>query len=134
MSGSAVATVGQANPFRYRGYYYDTETGYYYLNSRYYDPTTGRFLNADSVVSGTGESVQGYNLYAYCFNNPVNMSDLDGNWPFFVITAIVGAAIGAVVGGVVAAANGEDVWAGVGIGAAVGGLAGAGLGATAVSC
>ena len=69
------------NPFRYRGYYYDTETGFYYLQSRYYDPTTGRFISADGVMSGSGSSVQGYNLYAYCFNNPTGMIDADGNWP-----------------------------------------------------
>ena len=78
VGGSLSSTLGTKNPFRYRGYYYDTETGYYYLNSRYYDPITGRFLNADSVVSGTGESVQGYNLYAYCGNNPVMRVDPNG--------------------------------------------------------
>ena len=76
-----MSTLGYANPFRYRGYYYDTETGYYYLNSRYYDPTTGRFLNADNRISGAGGDIRGYNLFSYCFNNPVNMSDQDGNWP-----------------------------------------------------
>ena len=74
------STLGTKNPFRYRGYYYDTETGYYYLNSRYYDPVTGRFLNADGVLSGIGGNVRGYNLYAYCFNNPVMYSDPNGNW------------------------------------------------------
>ena len=60
---------------------YDVETGFYYLQSRYYDPETCRFINADGAISGTGESVQGYNLFAYCFNNPVNMDDENGNWP-----------------------------------------------------
>ena len=68
------------NPFRYRGYVYDTETGFYYVSSRYYDPEIGRYLNADSVIAGVGGSVQGYNLFAYCFNNPVNMSDSSGHW------------------------------------------------------
>ena len=72
------------NPFKYRGYYHDSETGFYYLNSRYYDPATGRFLNADSVISGSGASVQGYNLFAYCFNNPVNMTDSSGGWPKWI--------------------------------------------------
>ena len=73
--------IAQVNPFRYRGYFYDNETGLYYLNSRYYDPETCRFLNADNAISGTGESIQGYNLFAYCFNNSVNMADSSGHWP-----------------------------------------------------
>ncbi len=76
------------NPYLYRGYHYDHETGLYYLNSRYYDPETGRFVNADSLMGTTGESVQGYNLFAYCFNNPVNMSDNSGGWPKWIEDAI----------------------------------------------
>ncbi len=57
------------------------ETRLYYLNSRYYDPEVGRFISADGVVSGAGGSVQGYNLFSYCMNNPVNMSDESGCWP-----------------------------------------------------
>ena len=71
------ATLAAANPFRYRGYYYDTETGFYYLQSRYYDPATGRFLNADSHVNANGDLV-GYNMYAYCSNNPVMNVDPSG--------------------------------------------------------
>ena len=81
VTGSMAGTVGQANPIRYRGYYYDSETGFYFLQSRYYDPETGRVLNADGVISGSGETVKGYNQFAYCFNNPINMSDETGNWP-----------------------------------------------------
>ncbi len=73
--------IANINPLRYRGYYYDSETGLYYLLSRYYDPETGRFVNSDNVISGTGNSVQGFNLYVYCFNNPVNLTDETGNWP-----------------------------------------------------
>ena len=65
------------NPLRYRGYYYDTETGFYYLQSRYYDPAIGRFINADALAS-TGQSILGYNMYAYCNNNPVMLSDPQG--------------------------------------------------------
>ena len=65
------------NPFRYRGYYYDTETGYYYLQSRYYNPKWGRFLNADGYVS-TGQDILGYNMYIYCGNNPINRIDISG--------------------------------------------------------
>ena len=77
-------TVGNKNPFRYRGYYYDTETGLYYLNSRYYSPEFGRFISADNAISNSGKSVNGYNLFAYCFNNPVNMDDQAGNWPQWI--------------------------------------------------
>ncbi len=64
------------NPFRYRGYYYDTDMGLYYLQSRYYDAVTHRFVNADSLLDQS--FVLGYNLFAYCFNNPVNYSDATG--------------------------------------------------------
>ena len=63
-------SIGAANPLRYRGYYYDSETGFYYLQSRYYDPVTCRFINADSII-GT-DDILGSNLFAYCDNNPVN--------------------------------------------------------------
>ena len=72
------------NPFRYRGYYYDTETGFYYVSSRYYDPEIGRWINADNVIAGVGGDLKGYNLFAYCFNNPVNMDDQAGNWPKWI--------------------------------------------------
>ena len=104
VDGSEASTIGQINPIRYRGYYYDTETGFYYLQSRYYDPTTRRFLNVDSQLAGTAQ-VQGYNLFAYCLNNPVNFSDPTGHWPDWgtllggVVTVLVGvAAVAAVVG------------------------------------
>ncbi len=80
-TGSLASTLGVLNPFRYRSYNYDEESGLYYLNSRYYDPEVGRFLNADGSLAGVGGDVQGYNLFAYCFDNPVNMSDSTGNWP-----------------------------------------------------
>ena len=68
-----------ANPLRYRGYIYDSETEFYYLQSRYYDPAVGRFINADGYVS-TGQGFVGYNMYAYCGNNPVNRSDSTGRF------------------------------------------------------
>ena len=79
ITGSMANTIGIINPFRYRGYYYDTETGFYYLQSRYYDPEVCRFLNADGYVS-TGQGVSGYNMYAYCGNNPVNRVDSTGQF------------------------------------------------------
>ena len=70
------------NPFRYRGYYYDEETGFYYLNSRYYDPVVKRFINADTPSGVTEEigELYGKNLFAYCDNNPVNRTDANGQW------------------------------------------------------
>jgi RHS repeat-associated protein len=69
------------NPLRYRGYVYDTETGFYYLQSRYYDPAIGRFINADSFAS-TGQGFIGYNMFAYCLNNPVLFNDQNGKTPY----------------------------------------------------
>ena len=74
------STGAQYNPFRYRGYYYDTELDFYYLNSRYYDPNTGRFLNADNVISNVGVEILGNNQFVYCLNNPVNLVDPTGHW------------------------------------------------------
>lgn len=69
--------IGTINPFRYRSYYYDNETGFYYLNSRYYNPIWGRFINADSYISIDGEHL-GHNLYTYCSNDPINNVDNNG--------------------------------------------------------
>ncbi len=80
-SGSLADTLGTLNPFRYRGYIYDEETGLYYVSSRYYDPAIGRWLNADNVVPNVAGDIRGYNQFAYCFNNPINMVDTSGNWP-----------------------------------------------------
>lgn len=77
VTGSLASTVGRYNPFRYRGYYYDEETGFYYLQSRYYDPVVGRFLNADGIIGANG-GVLGYNMFAYCSNNPVCKIDTTG--------------------------------------------------------
>ena len=66
------ANIGNINPFRYRGYYYDTETGFYYLNARYYDPQIKRFISADEIgYLGANGDLNSYNLYAYCSNNPM---------------------------------------------------------------
>ena len=94
--------IGTINPLRYRGYYYDTETGFYFLQSRYYDPTVGRFINADGYVS-TGQGISSYNMFAYCLNDPVNHSDPDGN--FCITACIIVIASGAVIGGALGAFN-----------------------------
>ena len=77
VTGSGAGTVGQVNPFRYKGYYWDSELGLYYLNSRYYDPVTSRFINADGLVTSGG--LLGNNMFAYCENNPVNRCDCSGH-------------------------------------------------------
>ena len=78
-------TVGHLNPIRYRGYVYDPESELYYLQSRYYDPEVGRFLNADSFAS-TGQGILGNNMFAYCGNNPCVYSDPCGSSRVFVGT------------------------------------------------
>ena len=77
LPAESTGLIGNMNPFRYRGYYYDVETGFYYLQSRYYDPSTGRFISADGFAH-TGQGVLGTNMFAYCENNPVNRVDSTG--------------------------------------------------------
>ena len=89
------ATVLARNPYLYRGYRYDSETGLYYLNSRYYDPETGRFINADGFVS-TGQGQLSANMFAYCENNPVNREDKNGQWGNIIIGALIGAVVGVI--------------------------------------
>jgi RHS repeat-associated protein len=95
ISGSLAATIGVENPFRYRGYYFDTETGLYYLNSRYYDSVTGRFINADSLVTAS-TTLLGSNMYAYCENNPTSRRDSTGRWWIFA-SAVVGLVVAGAV-------------------------------------
>ena len=92
------SVFARQNPFRYRGYYYDSESGLYYLNSRYYDPKTGRFISADGILSGADKSLHGKNLFAYCFNNPIMYVDDSGEFPLVIVLLVVGAVIGGVVG------------------------------------
>ena len=114
------------NPYTYRGYYYDGDLSLYYLNSRYYDSNVGRFVNVDNIISGVGGNILGNNVFAYCMNNPVNMSDPSGNWPklstIFTVVAVVAVAVAAVatcgvVAPVLAAASG-GIFAGISTGAA----------------
>ena len=74
---TATGELADKNPLRYRGYYYDSESGLYYLQSRYYDPATRRFVNADAYAS-TGQGIIGTNMFAYCLNNPVMYIDSRG--------------------------------------------------------
>lgn len=103
--------IGILNPFRYRGYYYDTETGLYYLQTRYYDPEIGRFISQDSIEYADPETINGLNLYAYCGNNPV--MNIDPTGTSFLVALLIGALIAGLVAGTVnavsAAYNGESV-------------------------
>ena len=71
--------LANINPFRYRSYYYDVETGLYFLKTRYYDPEVGRFITIDDISYLDPESINGLNLYAYCLNNPIRYSDPNGH-------------------------------------------------------
>ncbi len=77
IEGSLKDSVGVKNPYRYRGYRYDNETGMYYLQSRYYNPEWGRFINADGLIGQTGELLV-HNMFSYCKNNPINRQDTNG--------------------------------------------------------
>ena len=117
--------IASANPFRYRGYYYDSETGFYYLQTRYYDPEIGRFINADDYeLVGTLASVPGQlNMYAYCGNNPVMGYDPYGTWDWESIAKIaLGVLIvtGLAVASIVTAGTASVVLAGATIGAGAG--------------
>ena len=127
---SSSGRLAEINPLRYRGYYYDSETGFYYLQSRYYDPENHRFINADTYASTDSGNSIASNMFAYCGNNPIIRSDDDGQ--FWHI--IVGAVIGATVGAISAAIQGKGtagILAGAVLGAASGALAASGAGVVA---
>ena len=120
-------SVGGMNPIRYRGYYYDYDTKLYYLNSRYYDPDVGRFINADDTdtLLCSPYELTDKNLFAYCDNNPIMRVDYIGDF-----WMLIGGAIGALVGGAVSAVSqyvttGKIDWRVVGVNAAAGAISGA---------
>ena len=78
VSGTGATGIGAKNPFRYRGYYFDTETGLYYLQTRYYNPSWGRFISADKYLNANAD-ILGFNMFAYCGNEPVNQADPSGD-------------------------------------------------------
>ncbi len=104
--GASTAVV--KNPFLFRGYYYDSDLQLYYLNSRYYDANTGRFISPDSLeYLGANGDLNSYNLYAYCSNNPVNFADPSGH--SVIAAVVVGAVLGLVIGfGATAYSDYED--------------------------
>jgi len=89
ITGTKADTIGKYNPLRYRGYVYDTESKLYYLQSRYYDPAIGRFINADTFAT-TGQGLLGNNMFAYCGNNSVNNIDPLGLWTINVSGTVSG--------------------------------------------
>lgn len=127
---SATGSMAEINPLRYRGYYFDRETGLYYLQSRYYDPEVGRFINADDAGTlGANGEILSYNLFAYCLNNPVNRTDDGGNLSWLGKIAIGVAVIAVVAVVAVATAGTGTVLACAAAGALEGAITGAATGA-----
>ena len=94
ITGDLAVTLGQKNPLRYRSYVYDSETSLYYLQSRYYDPEIGRFINADALTS-TGQGLLGNNMFTYCMNKPVSLKDPSGEYAILIeIGILLAAAVG----------------------------------------
>ena len=127
------SNVALINPFRYRSYYYDTETNLYYLNSRYYSPKMGRFINCDDSIGDKGINIT-YNLYCYASNSPITNIDDDGNWPKWVGNVVkIAAGISVIAGCIIAVGVTGGASAGVAgfiaDGALKGALAGAVIGA-----
>jgi RHS repeat-associated protein len=137
IDGSLASTIGEINPYRYRGYSYDEEIDMYYLNSRFYDANVGRFINADGLMGSVGNPL-GHNMYAYTLNNPVMYSDISGYSPqwidtlawigvgLVVVAAVIltAGAAGFVIGGTLGA-----IAYGASFGIAIGAVAGASIGA-----
>lgn len=118
------SSIGSLNPFRYKGYYYDSESGMYYCQSRYYVPDWGRFIQADTLEYLDPESINGLNLYAYCGNDPVNKYDPTGHFGIWALVAITAASMliggtAQLVSNAMAGKTGSELWRGV-AGAAVG--------------
>lgn len=124
-------TLLALNPFIYKGYIYDDESGLYYLKSRYYSPKVRRFISPDSEIGDVG-NIENYNLFAYCSNNPVMYSDPSGNMPEWLkwtigIGIIVGLGVATVLTGGAAAAILGSAFLGASVGGAVGIISGVSL-------
>ena len=145
------STIAYANPFRYRGYYLDSETGWYFLNARYYSPEWRRFISPDDTAFLDSETPNGLNLYCYCNNDPVNYADPSGHEPLsnigkwiigglafagaVALTALTGGALlplfigmassivlGGLIEGTMSGVNGGSFWQGFWDGAADGAM------------
>ena len=100
---SVSGSIAEKNPLRYRGYYYDSEMGLYYLQSRYYDPNICRFINADDVSNvGANGDVISLNLFVYCGNNPISRKDSNGN-AWVLTTMLIGGIVGSIVNATISA-------------------------------
>lgn len=110
IEGTLKDKVGARNPFRYKGYYYDVETGLYYCRSRYYDPAIRRFISADDtqVLRDNLDMLGEKNLYTYCDDNPITRVDGDGQCWDIVVGAVIGAAMNVLAGGIAAAVTGQE--------------------------
>ena len=93
VTGRLASTIGYQNPFRYKGYYYDVETGLFWLSSRYYSPELCRFISPDDVEYLDPESVNGLNLYCYCKNNPIMYVDPSGHFTLLTLGISLGFAL-----------------------------------------
>ena len=103
---TSASFIGHINPLRYRGYYYDAETGFYYLQSRYYDPAICRFINADTFATTDANGFLSANMFAYCENNPIMRADEDGeSWQKVAVSAFLGGITGAITDGLNGALN-----------------------------
>lgn len=138
---STATEIASLNPFRYRSYYYDTETGFYFLKTRYYDPEIGRFMTIDDISYLDPDNINGLNLYAYCGNDPVNNSDSSGTFAFstflivlaasFLVTWAAGeifghqaiGGIGSIFSGISSIATGISMFAFGPVGWIIGGIA-----------
>lgn len=132
---SDASNIGNINRIRYRSYYFDTDVDMYYLSSRFYAAEFGRWINADipETLTADFENMTQYNLFAYCFNNPVNMSDETGTWPSWAKKVVAAVAVVAVVAAVaavtVATAGAGTAAAVIAVGAAKGATIGMASGA-----
>ncbi|MGI6362064.1 MAG: RHS repeat-associated core domain-containing protein [Bacillota bacterium] len=120
--------IYQVNPICYKDYYYDADTGWYNLTTRYYDPVVGRFISADdvSLIAESTDEMGDKNLYAYCDNNPISRADKGGEIWNFVIGAAIGAGIE--IASQVITSGKITNWKAVGLSAAMGTIGGGAVG------
>ena len=117
---TSTGDMADVNPLRYRGYFYDAETGLYYLQSRYYDPEVSRFINPDVFATSDIDGVLAANMFAYCENNPIRNTDSTGT---IGADTLIGAATGAItslISGIASGDRGTKLIADVALGAMAG--------------